>query len=112
MNLLPLKPLSVNQAWRGGRRFRTKEYLQYERDLFALLPKRKEKLSGKLRLIVEVGLSNPRQDLDGIFKCLIDVLCKKYAFNDNQIFEINAGKTITKKGKEFISFSLEKLWIF
>src|SRR3990167_214440 len=101
MNILHIKPLSVNVAWRGGRRFRTKEYLQYERDLFYLLPTMQKK-TGKLKLTLEMGLSNARQDLDGTLKCLIDVLAKKYQFDDNQIFEIHAEKKIMKKGEEKI----------
>lgn len=101
--------MSVNNAWRGGRRFRTKKYLQYERDLHIILPKTTEKYKGKLILEIEAGLSNTRQDLDGILKCFIDILAKKYGFNDNQIYEIWATKTIVKKGSEFIAFSLEEI---
>lgn len=34
---IPIKPLSVNQAW-AGRRFKTPLYKQYEKDIYRLLP--------------------------------------------------------------------------
>ena len=37
MNLVHIKPLSVNQAWKG-RRFKTNDYKQYEKDLMKYLP--------------------------------------------------------------------------
>lgn len=37
---IKIKPLSVNDAWKG-QRFKTKEYKQYEQDLMFILPKTK-----------------------------------------------------------------------
>lgn len=34
---IPIKPLSVNLAWQG-KRFKTKAYKQYEKDIFRLIP--------------------------------------------------------------------------
>lgn len=108
MTVIPLKPLSVNAAWQG-RRFKTKAYLQYEKDLFFLLPKVTKKYDKKpLKITIEVGLS-ALQDLDGTLKCLLDVLQKKYGFNDRYIHEIHAGKVIVERGKEFIAFEITNI---
>jgi len=40
-----IKPLSVNEAWRG-RRFKTPEYRKYERDILTLPAKAALKTSG------------------------------------------------------------------
>jgi len=39
----------------------------------------------------------------------LDIMQKKYGFNDNQIFELNIRKCIVSKGKEFISVSINNL---
>ena len=36
--VIPLKPLSVNEAWQG-KRYKTKKYKQYCKDIAMLLPK-------------------------------------------------------------------------
>ena len=36
---------------------------------------------------------------------VIDILSKKYGFNDNRIYQLFLTKQIVKKGNEFIEFS-------
>ena len=108
MTVIPIKPLSVNAAFQG-RRFRTKKYDQYEHDLLFLLPKTAKKYGKEpLRITFEFGIS-ALQDLDGCLKQTLDILCKKYSFNDRYVMEIKAGKTIVKKSKEFLAFRIETI---
>jgi len=106
MPKIKIRPLSVNQAWKG-RRFKTPLYKQYERDLLWLLPQLKVP-AGKLKLSLIIGFSNPAADVDNIAKPFIDILQKKYRFNDRDIYELNMVKKIVKKGAEYICFDITR----
>jgi Holliday junction resolvase RusA-like endonuclease len=108
MNFIKIKPLSVNKCWQG-RRFKTKDYLNYEILVSHNLPKSLEIPQGDLRLTVEVGMSNSLSDLDNMIKPFQDILQKKYGFNDKAIHELIMRKEKVKKGDEFISFQIESL---
>jgi Holliday junction resolvase RusA-like endonuclease len=100
---ISIKVLSVNQAW-CGRRFKTPKYKAYEKELWYLLPN-KNIPKGKLALDIVVGHSNKGADIDNFLKPFLDVLQKKYIFNDNRIFKLVVEKKIVKKGEEYISFN-------
>lgn len=99
------KPLSTNQVWKG-KRFKSDLYKQYERDLLFILPKM-QLPPGPYKLSLVFGLSNPGADIDNGIKQLIDILQKKYGFNDKLIDRLEVDKTITPKGKEFIMYKIE-----
>ena len=107
MNKVNIKPLSVNRVW-AGRRFKTPDYKTYEIELMSLL---KGKLTvdknEKIHLIIHAGISKS-SDIDNLLKPFIDILQKRYEFNDKQIFKITASKETVKKGKEFISFDFKE----
>lgn len=107
MIIIKIKPLSVNEAWKG-RRFKTQAYKDYELELFYKLPKI-EIPEGKLRIYYIFYFSNSSSDIDNGIKQFTDVLCKKYNFNDNRIYRIIAEKRIVKKGEEKIEFSIKSL---
>lgn len=108
MILLKIKPLSVNKCWQG-RRFKTKEYEKYEKDVLLLLPKIKVDTESKLRLDIEVGFSSARSDLDNFLKPLIDIMQKKYGFNDCNIYELHITKAIVKKGQDYMKITINQL---
>lgn len=98
-----IKPLTVNQCWQG-RRFKTDAYKKYERSLLYILPK--ISLPEKpYRLTILYGVSNLASDVDNPTKPFIDVLQKKYKFNDKDIMELCLRKTKVNKGNEFIQFT-------
>lgn len=99
-----VKPLSVNQAWKG-RRYKTDKYKKYEQDIMSLLPQTKP-LNGDLSISFEFGFSNASSDLDNPVKPLLDIMQKKYGFNDKQVVELNIKKTKTCKGREYIKFEI------
>ena len=102
--LIKIKPLSINQCWQG-RRFKTKVYKSYESEL--ILKLKNTKISnGKLKLIITFGFSNKLSDIDNGLKPFIDILQKKYKFNDRMIYELIVKKEIVKKGKEFIEWEI------
>lgn len=97
---IPIKPLSVNEAW-AGKRFKTPKYQKYERDMLILLPNN-VKISEEINLKVDFGFSNIASDLDNPVKLLLDILQKKYSFNDSHVWELHIKKHKVKKGDEFI----------
>lgn len=102
-----IKPMSVNKAWQG-KRFKTKEYKSYERDCLKLLPNSIEVPDGQLKLSLVFGVSSKLADADNPVKCFVDILQKKYGFNDNKIYKYDIEKKDVKKGCEYIAFAINK----
>lgn len=107
MNRLDIKPLSVNEAWKG-RRFKTDAYKRYQQDLLMILPAATVP-DGKLIVSLRFGLSSKCADVDNPVKCFVDCLQKKYGFNDNKIYRMVIEKEDVKKGQEYIEFQIGSL---
>lgn len=105
---LEIKPLSVNQAWQG-KRFKTPKYKAYQKEILLKLPKIKKDLTGKLQVNIIYGFSSKLSDIDNPCKLILDCLCKKYGFDDRQIYRLFQEKEIVKKGKEYFSFEINTL---
>ena len=103
-----IKALSVNQCWQG-RRFKTPVYKSYEQILLLSLPHTVEIPEGAFHLDVVFGLSSKLNDIDNGLKPFIDILQKKYGFNDRDIYKLTVEKVIVKKGEEFIDFEIKPL---
>lgn len=102
-----IKPLSINQAFKG-QRFKTSEYKAYEKHVLLLLkPCRVPR--GKLQLKITFGFSSKSADVDNPAKCFIDILQKKYRFNDKMIYDLHLKKVDVAKGSEFIDFEIMTL---
>ncbi len=104
-----INPLSVNRAWQG-RRFKTKAYKQYERDVLYLLEPSLLLLPlppPPYRIDIEFGFTSVLSDIDNPVKCFMDILQKKYGINDKDVYEMNLKKTIVKDG--YIKFSICQL---
>ena len=104
-----IKPLSVNEAWRGKRK-KTIKYLKYQRDLTLLLPNNIKIPDGNISLKIVWGLSNMGGDVDNPLKAFIDTLQIKYGFNDSRIMKIEAEKEKVGKGEEFIKWEVKKIY--
>jgi len=101
-----IKALSVNKCWQG-RRFKTQEYKDYEKEVFYLLEPMKVSKKKKLIVSITVGFKSVLADIDNIAKPFIDILQKKYGFNDNQIYGLELYKEIVpKKEDQFIMFEI------
>lgn len=102
-----IKPLSVNEAWQG-KKFKTPKYKEYEKALMALLPDVEPLIDAKpLEIFIEVGFSNKQSDIDNIVKPFVDILQKKYKFNDRFIYKMTVEKHIVEKGNEYIEFYIK-----
>lgn len=106
MNIINIKPLSVNEAWKG-KRYKTQKYKDYEINMFFLLPK-KIQLFPKMKLSIFVGFSSSLSDNDNPIKPFTDILQKKYNFNDKDIYNTEIEKEIVPKGKEYIAFEISE----
>ena len=102
-----IKPLSVNEAWKG-QRFKTDKYKKYERSVLFLLPKLKVP-DGKLSISITWGFSSKASDIDNPTKLVLDILQKKYGFNDKDIYELHLTKTIVKNGEDFFEVIIKEL---
>lgn len=104
---LQIKPLSVNQAWRG-KRYKTPKYKSYEKDMLFLLPKIKTPDKFKeIHIHIVYGFSTKLSDIDNPCKPFLDCLVKKYGFDDRYITKLLQEKKTVKKGQEFIRFNIE-----
>ena len=103
---IKIKPLSVNDAWKG-KRFKTDGYKKYERDLLLMLPPKLVIPDGELSIYLEWGFSSAASDWDNPIKPFQDILQKKYGFNDNRVFEARVKKKKVKKGSEYIIFNIK-----
>lgn len=104
MNRINIKPISVNECWQG-RRFKTKGYDVFEQAMLLLMPK--IYLPAKpYHISFRFGLSSALSDVDNPVKPAMDLLQKKYGFNDKDVNSFFAEKIKTEKGKEFIEFEI------
>lgn len=103
---LNIKPLSVNEVWKG-KRYKTKKYKQYERDVSFQLTKFKLPEPPFL-IYFEFGVSSKLADIDNPVKPFMDILQKKYGFDDRDVYEMMLKKVDVKKGNEYIKWHIEK----
>ena len=102
---IKIKPMSVNTAWQG-KRFKSKIYAKYEKDVLLQLPK--IKLPEKpYEISLEFAFSNKGSDIDNPVKPFLDILQKKYKFDDKHIYKLIISKMIVKKGNEHIKFNIK-----
>lgn len=102
-----IKPLSVNQAWQG-KRFKTPKYVKYEQELLASLPPMIIP-PPPYEIYFKFGFSSSLSDFDNPLKPTIDVLSKKYGFNDKLIKRGVIDIEDVDKGKEYIEFNIKTL---
>lgn len=103
---LQIKPLSVNECFKG-RRFRTTKYDVFIKNMLLILP---SVLTipdeTNIKLAIEFGFSSKASDIDNCCKSFIDCLVKKYKVDDRFIYEMHVFKNIVKKGEEYIKFKI------
>ena len=104
---IPLKPLSVNDCWRGGRRFNTKEYIQYNRDCSWFLNSKIFYFKGEIEIIYKFYINNySRTDVGNLEKPLTDILVKnKVIADDRYVKRITLEKFKSKE--EYIEIEIK-----
>ena len=105
MEHINIKPLSVNEAYRG-RKFSTEKLQSYKQIIPFLLPKIKIP-KGKLQVKYVFGVSSKNSDGDNLIKAFQDILQEHYGFNDREIYKWVIEKRIVPKGQEYIGFDIK-----
>ena len=101
-----IKPLSVNQAFKGTK-IRTHKYNSFIKHCLLQLPESIEFIDKEnIKLAIEFGFSSKLSDIDNCLKTFIDCLVKKYGVDDRYIQELHVFKTIVKKECEYIKFKI------
>lgn len=103
-----VKPLSVNELWRG-RRFPTDKYKAYRKELVYTLPNIENFPEPPYKVEYEFGISNPKSDYDNCIKGFQDALQNRYEFDDKHIMEAHIRKVVVPRGEEYIAFDISKL---
>lgn len=102
--------MSVNKAWQG-RKYKSPAYKKYTEQMLMILPNSID-IPDKtpLKLKATFYIHSKTCDLDNFLKPLIDLLQKKYNFNDRYIYQIQAVKVeIDKDREESIEFNFEEI---
>ena len=110
MHTLKIKPLSVNDAYKG-RKYKTSNHHKFKDHITILLKnKRILKLEKKERfyILYHFYISNIQNDVDNLIKLTQDAICNKIGTDDRYIMGIHAKKFIVKKGQEHIKFKIFK----
>lgn len=104
--VINIKPLSVNEAFKG-RKFRTDKYDSFIKKMLLELPKTIDIPNiENIKLAIEFGFSSKNSDIDNCCKSFIDCLVKKYKVDDRYIYEMHVFKSIVTKGNEYIKFKI------
>lgn len=106
MTKIDIKPLSVNAAWKG-KRYKTKDYQDFEKKCLFFLPKLQVPKKGPYEVFYRFGFSNRSSDLLNPEKLITDILCKKYGIDDRYIERMVLTKEIVEKGKEYFAFEIK-----
>ena len=77
--------------------------------MLLMLPNVKLDFTGALKVSLKYGFSSKLSDIDNPTKMTLDILCKKYGFDDRQIFSLVQSKEIVEKEKEFIDISITQI---
>ena len=90
---LALQPFSVNKAWRGGRRYKTSEYIKWQSDGMWLL-KAHSRVAGEVTVRIVGHTTNyKRVDADNWIKPTLDLLVKADLIDDDRfIVEVSCKK--------------------
>lgn len=100
-------PLSQNMAWQG-RRYKSKNYKDYEKVINAHLQKLaipKIKPGIPFYLYIEFGIS-ARMDCSNGLKLFEDILCRHMQTDDRNVMGIFLRKVITKRSDHYIKFGI------
>lgn len=97
-----IKPLSTNSLWQG-RKYKTKDYDDYIRDLLLLLPKTLniDKENIYLKFYLKKATYN-KSDVDNLIKPVLDIMKKKGLIEDDKFI-----KKITAEKIESDEFKIE-----
>lgn len=82
---LNIRAISVNKLWRGGRRFKSDAYTDFEREVIWLLPK--EHIDGEVEIRYRFYLrkSYSNSDVSNLIKGIEDIMVKCDLITDDSL---------------------------
>ena len=98
-----LKPLSVNNAYKG-RRFPTDELKVYKKAMPLLLPRDLQLPPNKLVLLFRFHFKREASDVDNCCKAAQDIITKHYGVDDRMIYLTMNEKIVDFKAAEYLEF--------
>jgi Holliday junction resolvase RusA-like endonuclease len=100
------KPLSVNKAWRGGARYRTNDYKDFEKEVMYQLPK--IIIKGDVEMFYKFFIKTyNRTDVSNLIKCVEDIIVKAGLIEDDRkVIKLTAEKY--KSDKESINIIIKE----
>ena len=104
---LKFKPVSTNAMY-SGRRYKSKEARQFEKDVALLLAIKARDIElpeGDLSLVLRVGTTR-RMDTSNSIKLLEDCIARHLGIDDRRFTAISVVRVHVKSGDEFISFQI------
>ena len=109
MHSIQIKPISVNEAYKG-RRFKTPAHKLFNDKVDILLKKmRLPKIKPREPLyIIYRFYTSAAQDYDNNIKCFQDRLMQRLKTDDRYIYGAFIEKIVTKRGEEKIEFEIFK----
>ena len=82
---IPIKPLSVNKVWQG-RRFKTKDYKDYEKNCLWFI--KGEKIKGEIEIYYKFYVKNFLMcDVDNFIKPIQDIIVKAGLIEDDRFIK-------------------------
>jgi Holliday junction resolvase RusA-like endonuclease len=83
---LDVRALSINKAWRGGARYRSKDYIEFEKEVLYLLPKGKH-VDGEIEIHYKFYLKKnySNSDTSNLVKALEDVMVRADIITDDSL---------------------------
>ena len=108
--IIPVKSISVNRAF-TGRHFKTRDYIDFERDVCRVLKIAKKPITGECKVEYTFYVSNYKMvDVDNQIKTTQDIIVALgYIKDDRQIIELVARKKACKKGEEKIIIEINEI---
>lgn len=103
-SIVRIKPLSANRMWKG-RRYKSAFYKAFEEELWYKLPQLILP-PPPFKINLTICFSNLLADLDNPVKPILDIMQKKYNFNDKDVVELYLKRSYVLKGQEGIVFSI------
>lgn len=100
---LPIKPLSVNRAYKG-RKYPTDELKSYKKAIPLLLPSHLQLPPGELVLLFRFHFKRKASDVDNCCKAAQDIITNHYGVDDREIFMTINEKIINPKEPERLEF--------
>lgn len=106
---LDARPLTVNKAYRGGRRFKSSYYTDFEREIIYQLPKN-VRIEGEVEIHYRFFLKNSysNSDTSNFIKVLEDIIVKCDLIEDDRFVKRLTAEKF-RAGKDSIEVDIIKL---